>query len=115
MKNVILLGGSNSVVQNGLQKGLKDTLMSCGGGGVEFHNLALGGSRSSQKIYSLIANKKVIEEADLIIIETNLNEYDNFIYDLHFDILQRDFEILCKMLANLNKPILFYFTSSPCQ
>ncbi|MFR4545099.1 MAG: hypothetical protein ACLT4W_07065 [Campylobacter upsaliensis] len=32
MKNVILLGGSNSVVQNGLQKGLKDTLMSCGGG-----------------------------------------------------------------------------------
>lgn len=33
MKNVILLGGSNSVVQNGLQKGLKDTLMSCGGGG----------------------------------------------------------------------------------
>ncbi|WP_270965291.1 hypothetical protein [Campylobacter upsaliensis] len=107
MKNVILLGGSNSVVQNGLQKGLKDTLMSCGGGGVEFHNLALGGSRSSQKIYSLIANKKVIEEADLIIIETNLNEYDNFVYDLRFDILQRDFEILCKMLANLNKPTLF--------
>ncbi|EPD7133827.1 hypothetical protein ACSDYA_001369, partial [Campylobacter upsaliensis] len=71
------------------------------------HNLALGGSRSSQKIYSLIANKKVIEEADLIIIETNLNEYDNFVYDLRFDILQRDFEILCKMLANLNKPTLF--------
>lgn len=35
MKNVILLGGSNSVVQNGLQKGLKDTLMSYGGGGGE--------------------------------------------------------------------------------
>ncbi|VEG84653.1 alpha-2,3-sialyltransferase [Campylobacter upsaliensis] len=33
MKNVILLGGSNSVMQNGLQKGLKDALMSCGGGG----------------------------------------------------------------------------------
>ncbi|MBS4423596.1 SGNH/GDSL hydrolase family protein [Campylobacter vulpis] len=78
-----------------------------GGGGVEFHNFALGGSRSSQKIYALIANEKVIKEADLVIIETNLNEYDNFVYDLRFDILQRDFEILCKMLANLNKPILF--------
>lgn len=32
MKNIILLGGSNSVMVNGLQKGLKDGIEKWGGG-----------------------------------------------------------------------------------
>ena len=31
-KNVILLGGSNSIMVNGLQKGLKDSIIKRGGG-----------------------------------------------------------------------------------
>ena len=30
-KNVILLGGSNSIMQNGLQKGLRDAIETGGG------------------------------------------------------------------------------------
>lgn len=33
IKRIVLLGASNSIVQKGLSKGLKDTLMSAGGGG----------------------------------------------------------------------------------
>lgn len=34
MKNIILLGGSNSVMVNGLQKGLKDGIEKWRGGGI---------------------------------------------------------------------------------
>lgn len=107
MKNVILLGGSNSVVQNGLQKGLKDTLMSCGGG-VEFHNLAVGGCSSSQKIITILKNQKMFQNADLIVIETNINDFDVWAYlDFSFSVICRNFEALCRLLASFNTKILF--------
>ncbi|WP_270988629.1 hypothetical protein [Campylobacter upsaliensis] len=109
MKNVILLGGSNSVVQNGLQKGLKDTLMSCGGGGgVEFKNLAVGGCSSSQKIITILKNQKMFQNADLIVIETNINDFDVWAYlDFSFSVICRNFEALCRLLASFNTKILF--------
>ncbi|EPI2077963.1 hypothetical protein ACS5F7_001285 [Campylobacter upsaliensis] len=108
MKNVILLGGSNSVMQNGLQKGLKDALMSCGGGGVEFHNLAVGGCSSSQKIITILKNQKMFQNADLIVIETNINDFDVWAYlDFSFSVICRNFEALCRLLASFNTKILF--------
>ena len=74
-KNVILLGGSNSIMQNGLQKGLRDAIET-GGGGVDFYNFALGGSNCTQNLYELNRdrNKELIENADLIITESNTND-----------------------------------------
>ena len=43
MKNIILLGGSNSLIHIGLQKGLKDGIEKWGGGGSLIHKLGPGG------------------------------------------------------------------------
>ncbi|WP_415486355.1 hypothetical protein, partial [Campylobacter upsaliensis] len=75
--------------------------------GVEFHNFALGGCRSVQKIYALTKNINLIEKSKLIIIETNINEQLSSLHGVSFEAIQRDFKLFCKMLASLNKPILF--------
>ncbi|MCW0223574.1 hypothetical protein OJP33_02445 [Campylobacter lari] len=62
--NVVLLGGSNSVMVNGLQKGLRQE-------NVNLTNLALGSTNSIQNLYELKRerNQKSINEADLIITD----------------------------------------------
>ncbi|EPB1427033.1 glycosyl transferase [Campylobacter jejuni] len=110
MKNIILLGGSNSLIHIGLQKGLKDGIEKLGGGGLEFHNLALGGCDGLQKLYELThpKNQELFKNAEAILIETNINEYDMFAKSgLCFQILARNFELLCKALANLNTKVIF--------
>ena len=49
MKNIILLGGSNSVMVNGLQKGLREY--------ANVTNLALGATTSIQNLYELKREK----------------------------------------------------------
>ncbi|WP_258522360.1 hypothetical protein [Campylobacter hyointestinalis] len=68
MKNIILLGGSNSVMVNGLQKGLREY--------ANVTNLALGSSTSLQNLYELKRekNQEAIKNADLIVTESNINE-----------------------------------------
>lgn len=74
MKNysIVLLGGSNSVMVNGLQKGLR-------GENVKLTNLALGSSISLQNLYELKRekNQEFLQVADLIITESNINEIAN--------------------------------------
>ncbi|ACM63626.1 hypothetical protein L8Y91_03695 [Campylobacter lari] len=62
--NVVLLGGSNSVMVNGLQKGLRQD-------DVNLTNLALGSTNSIQNLYELKRerNQKSINEVDLIITD----------------------------------------------
>ncbi|MCV3523132.1 hypothetical protein L8Y01_03415 [Campylobacter lari] len=62
--NVVLLGGSNSVMVNGLQKGLRQE-------NVNLTNLALGSTTSIQNLYELKRerNQKSINEVDLIITD----------------------------------------------
>ncbi|TWO19795.1 hypothetical protein YZ82_06825 [Campylobacter hyointestinalis] len=71
MKNIILLCGSNSVMVNGLQKGLREY--------ANVTNLALGGSTSLQNLYELKRekNQEAIKNADLIVTESNINEIYN--------------------------------------
>ena len=47
-----------------------------GGGGLEFHNLALGGCDGLQKLYELThpKNQELFKNAEAILIETNINE-----------------------------------------
>ncbi|TXE76762.1 hypothetical protein FPD41_01155, partial [Campylobacter upsaliensis] len=57
MKRIVLLGASNSIVQKGLSKGLKDTLMSAGGGGGgDFQNFPLGVPGGPQKFFPCLLN-----------------------------------------------------------
>ena len=75
-KNIILLGGSNSVMVNGLQKGLKQM-------GINLTNLALGATTSIQNLYEILRdkNKTAIDESDLIITESNINDIEQ-VYNL---------------------------------
>ncbi|EHO5243569.1 hypothetical protein ACJMBT_000907 [Campylobacter lari] len=59
-----MLGGSNSVMVNGLQKGLRQD-------DVNLTNLALGSTNSIQNLYELKRerNQKSINEVDLIITD----------------------------------------------
>ena len=70
--SIVLLGGSNSVMLNGLQKGLR-------GENIKLTNLALGSSIALQNLYELKRkrNQESLHEADLIITESNINEIVN--------------------------------------
>ena len=60
MKNIVLLGGSNSVMVNGLQKGLREY--------ANVTNLALGATTSIQNLYEIYRpkNQEAIQNADYI-------------------------------------------------
>ncbi|MCR8706973.1 glycosyltransferase [Campylobacter sp. W0066.2] len=97
--NVVLLGGSNSVIVNGLQKGLRQE-------NVNLINLALGATDSIQNLYELKRkrNQQIINKADLIITESNVN--DSWVMDdrILFDNLKKYYQELsslrfCKILV----------------
>ncbi|EHL7430807.1 hypothetical protein KEI34_001316, partial [Campylobacter upsaliensis] len=71
-------------------------------------NLAVGGCSSSQKIITILKNQKMFQNADLIVIETNINDFDVWAYlDFSFSVICRNFEALCRLLASFNTKILF--------
>lgn len=76
-KNVILLGGSNSIMSNGLQKGIRDAINEKGE--FTFYNFALGACTAFQNLYELkrARNKEIFENAELIITESNVNDVYN--------------------------------------
>ena len=101
MKNIVLLGGSNSVMVNGLQKGLKEY--------ANVANLALGGTTSLQNLYELKRekNQETIQNADLIITESVINELDNHNIreNLPLDIIFKNLQFLYITLYKLKKPV----------
>ncbi|OOX89560.1 hypothetical protein BOQ00_03345 [Campylobacter coli] len=102
-KNVVLLGGSNSVMVNGLQKGLRQE-------NIKLTNLALGATTSIQNLYELKRkkNREVIKQADLIITESNINEINHNLYSaqLPINIIYRNLNWLYQELYFLNKKII---------
>lgn len=71
-----------------------------GGGGLEFHNLALGGCDGLQKLYELThpKNQELFKNAEAILIETNVNEYDMFARSgLCFQILARNLSFYARL------------------
>ncbi|MBT0606361.1 hypothetical protein, partial [Campylobacter lari] len=104
MINIVLLGGSNSVGRYGLQKGLSQD-------NVKLHNLALGSTTSIQNLYELkrTRNASILKSADLIISESNVNEYNSFSHKyerLPLHIIYRNLFLLYSELSKLNKKIL---------
>ena len=102
MKNIVLLGGSNSVMVNGLQKGLREY--------ANVTNLALGGTTSIQNLYELYRpkNQEAIKNADLIITESNINDIDHHLCKYKQFSLDNIFEELFYLYTKLyllHKPI----------
>ena len=75
MKNIVLLGGLNSIIK-GLSSGLKQR-------NIHLINLALGGSTCLQNLYAIKRkrNQEFIQNADLIISESNVNDAINYMND----------------------------------
>ena len=101
MKNIVLLGGSNSVMVNGLQKGLREY--------ANVTNLALGGTTSLQNLYELkrSRNQEIIQNANLIITESVINELDNHNIreNLSLEIIFKNLQYLYATLYELKKPV----------
>ncbi|KAA6231125.1 hypothetical protein FMM56_05410 [Campylobacter sp. LR264d] len=74
VSNIILLGGSNCVMVNGLQKGIKEVAKEKE---LNFYNFSLGYCTSLQNLYELIRHKEIFANASLIITESNVNEIYN--------------------------------------
>ena len=108
-KNVILLGGSNSVMVNGLQKGLKEGIeeLNIIGNRMKFCNLALGAT-SIQNLYEIKRkrNKNILEHAELIITESNINEISANDGGFPLDIICRNLSWFYQELYFLNKRVL---------
>ncbi|MDY5556881.1 hypothetical protein, partial [Helicobacter sp.] len=135
-QSIILLGGSNSVRQNGLQLGLKeaieahntklnqnfankftknsitrDSTTSAGGAFLEFYNLALGATTSIQNLYELKRerNREILKNAALIITESNINEAEEFLEtygNIPLEVICRNLEWFYQELNALNKTAL---------
>ncbi|EAK2540455.1 SGNH/GDSL hydrolase family protein, partial [Campylobacter upsaliensis] len=57
---------------------------------------------------TILKNQKMFQNADLIVIETNINDFDVWAYlDFSFSVICRNFEALCRLLASFNTKILF--------
>jgi len=68
----ILLGGSNSVFDNGLVSGLRENS--------DLIRLSLGATSCAQNLFELVRQESLIKSADLIVTESNVN--DSFNYSL---------------------------------
>ncbi|WP_238702132.1 hypothetical protein [Helicobacter bilis] len=108
-KNIILLGGSNSVMGDGLQKGIQDSLINKDE--FKFYNFGLGACDVIQNFYELKRkrNKKIFENAALIITESNVNDVYN-VFETHekvpLDIFYRNLSWHYKELYFLNKKVV---------
>ena len=64
---ICLLGGSNSILCNGLSRGL--------GSGATLLNLSLGASTALQNIYALTRHhEEIVDSVDVIVTESNVND-----------------------------------------
>ncbi|MBF7044345.1 SGNH/GDSL hydrolase family protein, partial [Campylobacter volucris] len=102
---IVLLGGSNSVVKNGLRIGLehKNTIL---------HNFALGLSTSLQNLYELIRHEKIIKNADFIISESNINDY---LSPIDTTILLRNIDYFYEQLYKMQKTTIVLILPIPAQ
>lgn len=91
--NIILLGGSNSVVKNGLRIGLENK-------DITLHNYALGLSTSLQNLYELIRHETTIINSDFLISESNINDY---LSPMSLNIILRNIDYFYEELYKTNK------------
>ncbi|EPE3794091.1 hypothetical protein ACSIDX_000991 [Campylobacter lari] len=103
MMNVILLGGSNSVVKNGLRIGLENK-------DITLHNYALGLSTSLQNLYELMRHENTINKSDFIISESNINDY---LSPMSLNIILRNIDYFYEELYKANKTTIVLILPIP--
>lgn len=103
MMDVILLGGSNSVVKNGLRIGLENK-------NITLHNYALGLSTSLQNLYELIRHENTINKSDFIISESNINDY---LSPMSLNIILRNIDYFYEELYKANKTTIVLILPIP--
>ncbi|MBZ7934026.1 hypothetical protein H2275_02345 [Campylobacter sp. W0065] len=94
MKNIVLLGSSNSRVPGGLQAGLNQD-------DVNLVNLSIGATTSLYKLYSLKReeNQEVLKKADLIIIESNIVDIFAIVKKINLCVILKNIDYLYDELA----------------
>ncbi|HEF8477663.1 TPA: SGNH/GDSL hydrolase family protein, partial [Campylobacter jejuni] len=102
-KNIVLIGASNSRIPGGLQAGLDHD-------DVNFFNLSIGGTTSLHKLYCLKRkkNQEILNNADLIIIESNIMD-TSILNILNVNLVLNNICYLYDELATLRKKILILF------
>lgn len=101
--DVILLGGSNSIVKNGLRIGLENK-------DITLHNYALGLSTSLQNLYELMRHENTINKSDFIISESNINDY---LSPMSLNIILRNIDYFYEELYKANKTIIVLILPIP--
>lgn len=101
--DVILLGGSNSVVKNGLRIGLENK-------DITLHNYALGLSTSLQNLYELMRHENTINKSDFIISESNINDY---LSPMNLNIILRNIDYFYEELYKANKTTIVLILPIP--
>lgn len=117
--NVVLLGGSNSVIVNGLQKGIREGIEKLNKNRAEdeklgFYDFALGTTTHIQNFYELKRerNQEIFKNAELIITESNVNDVNSNARSygsrekLSFDLIYRNLNWYYGELYGLKKRIL---------
>ncbi|MFB1639312.1 hypothetical protein ABZN45_01835 [Campylobacter sp. MRC_CM3] len=118
-KNVVLLGGSNSVMVNGLQRGLREGInkISNHKKDLKFYNFAIGGCTAIQNLYEIIRHKEIVNSANLIITESNVNEIHNHGLTpekLSLKLIYRQLSWFYKELFALKKRVLIIILPEYC-
>lgn len=101
--DIVLLGGSNSVVKNGLRVGLEDK-------DITLHNYALGLSSSLQNLYELIRHKQTIQKSNFLISESNINDY---LSPISLKIILRNIDYFYEELYKANKTTIVLILPIP--
>ena len=120
-QNIILLGGSNSVMVNGLQKGIREEIAKLNEGKdekeqLEFYNFALGATNSIQNLYEIIRHKYLAKNAELVITESNVNDITYHFHSYHklsYQHIYRYLNWFFKELYFLNTKILVLILPYP--
>lgn len=119
-ENIVLLGGSNSVMIKGLQKGIRDELdiynKSHPNAKLFFYNFSLGSCTSIQNLYEVVRNKRILQSAKLIISESNINEMQHHFHEhqkLGYDLIFRNLMWLHKELHAFKTKILILVLPYP--
>ncbi|PQJ91726.1 SGNH/GDSL hydrolase family protein [Photobacterium phosphoreum] len=96
---VVLLGGSNSIKKNGLSKYFRDyhTL----------YNYSLGASSSLQNLYEIIRWEKVLQESDIVICESNVNDFHNTnMLDTDIATIEQNIKSLYERLSSIETKVI---------
>ncbi|XGX74784.1 hypothetical protein DSV84_00960 [Campylobacter coli] len=110
-KSVVLLGGSTFFMKNGIQKGMQDYIDQHNQSknktyDLELYNFSLSASCAIHSLFALKNNYGIIQNSELIVINTNISICGMYYQNFSLDILMRNYEALCKELAILNIKIL---------